>query len=469
MTSGATIEWSEKYRPETLSAIVGNSKPVRELCAWASEWQHGIPDQRAAILYGKPGIGKTTAAHALAHDFGWEIIELNASDQRTAGVIQKVAGSASKTASISGGIRLIVLDEADNIHGTADRGGAQSLVKIIKNTSQPILLTANDLYGVSQSIKDLCVPIAFRSLQSRSIIHVLKDICHDEGIACEAEVLQRIAENAHGDIRSAINDLQAVAQGKSELHGEDVVISARDSRDTIFTALKKIFKGKDIKEALTATYSIDETPDNLIQWIDENLPNQYRGRDLTSAMLALSRADIFLGRVQRCQNYRMWRYAGAMMTSGVVVSKSHEYPGARFMPPSRWRRLGRTRTSRQIRDAVSEKISTLCQVSQRYARLNFLPFIRMLFVDHDYAVHLAARMNLDISEIAYVTGSKKDTKKVKTIYQEAQALIEDRASEGIEIFGGFGAREEKVRVEPEKPEKEPKKPEKKPQTSLFDF
>lgn len=139
------------------------------------------------------------------------------------------------------------------------------------------------------------------------------------------------------------------------------------------------------------------------------------------------------------------------------------------MPPSRWRRLGRTRTSRQIRDAISEKISTLCQVSQRYARLNFLPFIRMLFVDHDYAVHLAARMNLDISEIAYVTGSKKDTKKVKTIYQEAQALIEDRASEGIEIFGGFGAREEKVRVEPEKPEKEPKKPEKKPQTSLFDF
>ncbi|MEA1944180.1 MAG: hypothetical protein U9N07_02405, partial [Euryarchaeota archaeon] len=101
--------------------------------------------------------------------------------------------------------------------------------------------------------------------------------------------------------------------------------------------------------------------------------------------------------------------------------------------------------------------------------LNFLPFIRMLFADHDYAVHLAARMNLDTSEIAYVTGSKKDTKKVKTIYQEAQALIEDKASEDIEIFGGFGSYEEKVRVEPEKPEKEPKKPEKKPQTSLFDF
>ncbi|MEA1945392.1 MAG: replication factor C large subunit, partial [Euryarchaeota archaeon] len=409
MTSGANIEWSEKYRPETLSAIVGNNKPVRDLCAWAKEWQHKIPDQRAAILYGKPGIGKTTAAHALAHDFDWEIIELNASDQRTAGVIRKVAGSASKTASIDGSIRLIVLDEADNIHGTADRGGAQALVKIIKNTSQPILLTANDLYGISQSIKDLCVPIAFRSLQSRSIIPVLNAICHDEGIACEAEALQRIAESAHGDIRSAINDLQAVAQGKSELHSEDVVVSARDPRDTIFTALKKIFKGKDIKEALTATYSIDETPDNLIQWIDENLPNQYRGRDLTYAMLALSRADIFLGRVQRRQTFRMWRYAGAMMSSGVAVSKSHEYPGARFMPPSRWRRLGRTKTSRQIRDAISEKISTLCQVSQRYARLNFLPFIRMLFADHDYAVHLAARMNLDTSEIAYVTGSKKDT------------------------------------------------------------
>ncbi|HIE31907.1 MAG TPA: replication factor C large subunit [Methanosarcinales archaeon] len=480
--SETKIEWSEKYRPAALSEIVGNSKPVSELRAWALHWQHGVPDQRAVILHGKPGIGKTTAAHALAHDFDWDVIELNASDQRTASAIKQVAGLASETASLSGGIRLIILDEADNIHGNADRGGAQALARIIKETSQPILLTANDLYGVSQSIKNLCMAIAFRSLQSRSIAQMLKKICHNEGIVCDPEALLKIAENAHGDVRSAINDLQAVAQGKDELYLEGVVVSPRDSRDTIFDVLKKIFRGNDIKEAINATYGIDETPDDLIQWIDENLPAQYRGEDVTSAMRALSRADVFLGRVHLRQNYRMWRYAGAMMTSGVTVSKSREYPGARFMPPSKWRMLRSTRTSRQVRDGISEKIGVQCQTSQRYARLNLLPFVKMLSADRDYAVRLTAWMNLDTTEIAYIIGSKKDTKKVKTIHQEAKDMVEDVAPEKVEIFGGSESRAKVEKVEPEKKgeqEKQVKKgkpakksekiPEKKSQTSLFDF
>jgi len=471
--SSVNVEWSEKYRPKLLSEIVGNAKPVSELSLWATGWQQGTPSQRAAILYGKPGIGKTTAAHALAHDLGWDLIELNASDQRTAAAIQKVAGSASTTSALCGGIRLIVLDEADNIHGTADRGGAQALAKIIKNTSQPILLTANDLYGVSQGIKSLCVQIPFRSLQSRSIATALKKICSNEGIACEPDALIKIAESAHGDIRSAINDLQAVAEGMSELHAADVVISSRDPRDTIFDVLKKIFRGKNIKEALDATYNIDETPDSLIAWVDENLPAQYRGDDVTRAMHALSRADLFLGRVQRRQNYRMWRYAGTMMTSGVVVARSREYQGARFMPPSRWRMLKSTRTSRQTIDAISGKIGVMCQVSQSYARLNLLPFVRLLFADRNYAVRLAAVMNLDSDEIAHVLGSTKGTKKVKTIYQDAQESIEAEISEDIELFGKFGGSETtvhaEVRVPTKKPKKEPETREKKPQTSLFDF
>jgi replication factor C large subunit len=196
----------------------------------------------------------------------------------------------------------------------------------------------------------------------------------------------------------------------------------------------------------------------------------------------LSRADLFLGRVQLRQNYRMWRYAGAIMSSGVAVAKSREYPGAKFMPPSRWRRLRSTRTSRQIRDAVSEKIGLTCHVSQKYARLNVLPFIRTLFSGSDYAAPLAARMDLDLDEIAYITGSKKSTKKVKTIHQEAREMTDGETLERIETFGRFGAYEgvagavrAEVRVQPQKPRKEPKKEEKeekkekKPQTTLFDF
>ncbi len=106
----------------------------------------------------------------------------------------------------------------------------------------------------------------------------------------------------------------------------------------------------------------------------------------------------------------------------------------------------------------------------------------MLSVDRDYAVRLASWTNLDTTEIAYVIGSKKDTKKVKTIHQDAQEMFEAVAPEEVDIFGGFESRTEVAQgklkkkgepvkpMEPKKPEKkQDTKPEKKSQTSLFDF
>jgi replication factor C large subunit len=95
-------------------------------------------------------------------------------------------------------------------------------------------------------------------------------------------------------------------------------------------------------------------------------------------------------------------------------------------------------------------------------------------------------MDLDLDEIAYITGSKKSTKKVKTIHQEAREMTDGETSEHIETLGRLGAYREgaeevagavraEVRVLPQKPRKESKKEEKeekeekKPQTSLFDF
>ncbi|MCK5660002.1 MAG: AAA family ATPase, partial [Methanosarcinales archaeon] len=143
------IEWAEKYRPTVLSEVVGNKKAVETLHAWATDWENGNVKHPAALLYGRAGCGKTSAAHALATDMGWDAIELNASDQRTADVIKKVAGSASSTRTFSGLRRLVILDEADNIHGTSDRGGAKAVTEIVKKTSQPIILIANDAYGIS--------------------------------------------------------------------------------------------------------------------------------------------------------------------------------------------------------------------------------------------------------------------------------------------------------------------------------
>ena len=58
-----------------LSGVVGHNKAVEELRRWAQTWRHGIPKERAIVLYGRAGIGKTTTAHALAREMGWEAIE----------------------------------------------------------------------------------------------------------------------------------------------------------------------------------------------------------------------------------------------------------------------------------------------------------------------------------------------------------------------------------------------------------
>ncbi|HSW40359.1 MAG TPA: AAA family ATPase, partial [Acidobacteriota bacterium] len=87
----------EKYRPRTLSEVRGNRKAMEELRQWALNWPS---DKSAALLYGRPGTGKTSAAAALANDMGWQLLELNASDKRTQGIIKETAGEASKNASL---------------------------------------------------------------------------------------------------------------------------------------------------------------------------------------------------------------------------------------------------------------------------------------------------------------------------------------------------------------------------------
>ncbi len=466
-----SLDWTEKYRPQLLSQVVGHNKAVEELKLWAESWKKGVPKERAVVLYGRAGIGKTTAAHALAREMGWEAIELNASDQRTADIIEKVAGSASKMGTLdgSGEKRLVIMDEADNIHGTADRGGERAILELIKKTSHPIILIANELYDMSPGLRSACKPIQFNSVMSRSMIPALKRIAEAEGIICGSGVFETIAENANGDLRSAINDFQAVAQGKKKLELEEIITGERDSRESIFKVLAKIFKGTNITEAHRATFNLDENPDDLIQWVDENLPLEYaKPEDLENGYCSLSRASLFLGRVKRRQNYNMWRYASVMMTAGIVVARSNRYTSfVKFQPPSLWRRLGQTKGARQVRDSTAKKIGTHCHVSMSYTRAHLFPFFRMMAKENEYAPRMAALLALEPEEIAFLMESKSITKKVQKIHDEAQSLMEKETEHEIELFGGFGARMDEEK--PEIDEKPDAKMGKKPQSSLFDF
>ena len=227
-------EWTEKYRPKSLSEIAGNEVAAQAIKRWGESWKNGMPRMKALILRGEPGIGKTSAALALARDMGWDFIEMNASDHRNAASIKKVAGAGSVTQTFSldgeflssakGKRKLIVIDEADNLFGREDYGGAKAIVEVIRESAQPIVLIVNDyreLTRKSPAVKGLALTIVFKRLSAKSTTMVLKSISAKEGVEVPDSVLARIIENSGGDMRAAVNDLQMLVEGRKILESDD--------------------------------------------------------------------------------------------------------------------------------------------------------------------------------------------------------------------------------------------------------
>ncbi|MFB6150490.1 MAG: replication factor C large subunit [Haloarculaceae archaeon] len=430
-------DWTEKYRPSSLSEVRGNDKARDALAEWAETWDD---HREAVILHGSPGVGKTSAAHALASDMGWPTIELNASDSRTKDVIERVAGEAAKSGTLTAGEagrRLVVLDEADNIHGNVDRGGARAVTSLVKEASQPMVLIANEYYEMSNGLRNACRDIEFRDVSKRSIMPVLRDLCRQEGIDFEDEALERIAEMNSGDLRGAVNDLQALAEGRDRLRADDVVTGERDQTAGVFEYLDTVIKEAGAQEALEASYDVDETPDDLINWIEDNVPKDYEGEELAVAYDFLADADRWLGRVRETQNYTFWRYASDNMTAGVAAARRTPKGGwTRYGPPSYWSKLGRTSGTRDTRDYVARRIADENGTSMSTARREIMPHLALMThhcKNRELTVAMAARYDLDAEHVSFVTGSGEDTNKVQSIVEDARRLREELA---VEHAGG---------------------------------
>ncbi len=455
----STMDWTEKYRPSTLAEVRGNDKARDQLREWAETWTE---HRDAVVLHGSPGVGKTSAAHALATDMGWPVIELNASDQRKADVVERIAGEAAKSGTLTGGAggrRLVILDEADNFHGNVDRGGLRAVTNVIKSADQPVVLIANEFYDMSRTLRDACETIEFRDVAARSIVPVLRDICRQEGVEFEEEALEAIAEGTNGDLRSAINDLQAIAEQEERLTRDAVVTGERDRTTGIFDFLDAVIKEETAQGALYASYDVDETPDDLIDWIEDNVPKDFQGAELAGAYGSLAKADRWLGRVRATQNYSFWRYATDDMTAGVAAARDEPKGGwTRYGPPSYWSKLGRSRGARDRRDYIARKIAESEGVSMGTARREILPYLAIMThhcKNRDLTVVMTARYEFDPEHVSFVTGSGEDTNKVQGIVEDAQRRREEATMEAS--GGAFDEPDHEYGTD--EPESEPGEPE----------
>jgi replication factor C large subunit len=423
-------EWTEKYRPKKLSEVVGNGKAIEELKEWADKIGKS---RKAVILHGPPGCGKTSAAYALASERGWEVIELNASDQRNAGVIKSIVGPATTSNTFSKATRLIILDEADNLHGNEDRGGTKAITEIVKRSTQPIILIANDKYGMGRALLRNCKLINFQRIKTGTVFRVLKEISNVEGVDIEDEAMLILAKNANGDLRSAINDLLAISMSESKLEGGDIATGGRDIEEDIFAVLKKIFGGYEMQEALTSLYGIDKTPEESIQWLYKNFSYEYNDTSFLHGLQYLSRADMFLGRARRRENFKFWRYTSSLMVCGVLSAREmlKEKRAQRYFrsPWQREQRTGESIKSVPVNEDITKKIAEYCKVSVSYARFFVIPFLTILFRDDKKAANITASLRLEVPQIASLMGDGDKEEKAKQIYHDAFAIPVKKRSE----------------------------------------
>ena len=419
------MDWAEKYRPRTLSDLVGNGPAVKAMFDWARSWS---PGKKPLLLYGKAGTGKTSSAHALASDMGWEIIELNASDQRTRDVIRRVAGVAGVTASLSGaGRKLIVFDEADNLHGTADRGGAREILEVIRTSRHPIILIANDHYGIPSEIRSRCEPVLFRAIQARSIVPRLKFICANESIACSDAALTRIAEGGGGDLRASINMLWGASSGRDRVAEGDVVSTGKDDRVSIFDLILSLFKGREDAALLAGAQAADEPPDTVLQWIEANLIHIPDPGSRALAYRWVSRADEYLGLTLRRQYYSLWRYANAVMLLGSSLAAGGRGIRARIMPPARWRRISGHRRQRAVRESLLRKIGEKAHIPQEVLREDHLTLISLL-IEGDPVSH-ARDLALSAEELTLLIHDKTKAQEVAEAVERQERVESEKKDE----------------------------------------
>ena len=403
--------WVEKYRPKSVSEIIGNEEAKTTFIDWLEKSTKR--KKKAVLLYGPAGVGKTALVNAASNQFGFTIIEMNASDTRTEKAINKIGNPATSYVALDRFSKetkgnILFLDEVDGVFGQQDRGGIGAIVKIVKESLVPVVMAANDTdLQKLKPLKRVCLLIRFYPVRIPLIITTLRRICLKENIEAEFEALERIACNSRGDMRSAINDLQSAVAGKKILRAQDtLLLKSRDKDSGMYDVLKAVFSAESVKEAATVINQSNVDYDEFLLSVSDNLPFRYTDPiELAVAYDIVSKADVFRGRVG-IENWRLLKYFFNLLAEAVTVSTKSFKPFEFKFPPMRIMTLFWTKHKRAKLEVICAKIALKCHVSHATAKNDMIPFIKII-LEKEKSTPIINWLKLEPDEVEYLTNMKK--------------------------------------------------------------
>jgi replication factor C large subunit len=387
------MSFAEKYRAKKYSELIGQDMAIIGIKKFLEEF----PRKQALLLHGPAGTGKTSLVLAAAKENDLEVLELNASDLRNRAHLEAILKPATEQKALFKKGKILLMDEVDGVTGT-DIGGIPELVRLINGTKHPVIMTCNDVWQSKLSpVRAKSSLVEMKALNLGTIVSLLSEIARKENLESNPHFLRQIAIKSQGDMRAAINDLESYS--RTEIPIVDIH-EQRDVEDSIFNILRRLFKERD--DFLYLFDSSSLSLDQILLWIEENIPKEYKNEALAKAYYALGNADVFRGRIYKNQSWRFLIYQNAFQSAGVSYAKDQPLSGfTKYEKPKRILKIWLNNQRIGKKKSIAKKYALFVHCSSKRVMREFTLLLPILKKED-----VQRKLKFSEEEVAYLDSVK---------------------------------------------------------------